>query len=278
MTQTNALSRESRPQTTRDSFDVHNSPDARFITKFENYFSIYDRYFGDFRDRPVTMIEIGVQHGGSLQMWKRYLHPGSTVVGIDIYAACKQYEEDGIRIFIGDQSDEAFLASVIEQIGQVDIVLDDGSHIPAHQIATFNYLFRHGLRDGGVYLVEDCHTSYWGRYGGGVKKRGTFIEFSKDVADRVNYWHMERPNGPRHWQTDWIESVEFYSSVVAFRKKRMTSPATVEVGGRKALNLDAPFAEGRWGKLIVALKHVPFLQTMVRKSPFLWRLMRKFMR
>lgn len=266
----------SKPST-RDCFDAHAAPGSRFITKYENYFGIYDRYLEPLRDRPITMIEIGVQHGGSLQMWKEYLHPDSTVVGIDIYAACKKYETDGIRVFIGDQSDPEFLASVITEIGPVDYILDDGSHIPRHQNASFEYLFHHGLKDGGVYICEDCHTSYWPRYGGGVRKSGTFIEFAKVIADDINYWHMEDKLGTPNWRTQMVESVEFYSSVVAFRKAQMRSPRQIEVGDVKALDLEAPFREGALGKLVVFAKRVPFLQGAVRRTPFLWNIMKKLM-
>lgn len=266
----------SKPST-RDCFDAHEAPGSRFITKYENYFGIYDRYLEPLRDRPITMIEIGVQHGGSLQMWKEYLHPDSTVVGIDIYAACKKYEADGIRVFIGDQSDPKFLASVITEIGTVDYILDDGSHIPRHQNASFEYLFHHGLKDGGVYICEDCHTSYWPRYGGGVRKSGTFIEFAKVIADDINYWHMEDKPGAPNWRTQMVESVEFYSSVVAFRKAQMRSPRQIEVGDVKALDLEAPFREGALGKLVVFAKRVPFLQGAVRRTPFLWNIMKKLM-
>lgn len=262
---------------TRDLFDAHSKPGSRFITKYSNYFGIYDRYLEALRNRPITMIEIGVQHGGSLQMWKRYFHPGSTIVGVDIYPACKRYEEDGIRIFTGDQSDIDFLAKMIAEIGPVDYILDDGSHIPRHQIATFDYLFRHGLKDGGVYLCEDCHTSYWPTYGGGVRKGGTFIEFAKRIADDVNHWHVEGSDPDSNWRTQMVESVEFYSSMVAFRKSRMVRPESITIGDVKALDLEAPFREGTMGKLAVMAKRVPFLQGIVRKSPFMWNVMKKLM-
>lgn len=277
MMATKADSSAQRDLSTRDCFDAHDKPGSRFITKYENYFSVYDRYLEPLRSRPITMIEIGVQHGGSLQMWKRYLHPDSIVVGIDIYAACKKYEEDGIRVFIGDQSDHDFLASVISDIGPVDYILDDGSHIPHHQKASFDYLFHHGLKDGGVYLCEDCHTSYWPRYGGGVRRSGTFIEFAKDIADDVNYWHLENKPGAPNWRTQMVESVEFYSSIVAFRKTAMLSPRQVDIGDLKALDLEAPFREGALGKFIVMAKRIPLLQGAVRRTPFLWKVMKKIM-
>lgn len=262
---------------TRDCFDVHAKPGSRFITKYDNYFGIYDRYLEPLRNRPVTMIEIGVQHGGSMQMWKRYFHPDSTIVGVDIYPACKRYEEDGIRVFTGDQSDVDFLAKMIAEIGPVDYILDDGSHLPRHQIASFEYLFRHGLKDGGVYLCEDCHTSYWSSYGGGVRKSGTFIEYAKRIADDVNHWHVAGSDPDQNWRAQMVESVEFYSSIVAFRKSRMVRPQSITVGDVKALDLEAPFREGTMGKLAVFAKRIPFVQGLVRKSPFMWNLMKKLM-
>ena len=262
----------------RDCFDEHQKPGSRFIIKYENYFGIYDRYLAPFRDRPVKLIEIGVQHGGSLQMWKRYLHPESTVIGIDIYPACRRYEDDGIRVFIGDQSDRAFLQTVIDAVGPVEIIVDDGSHIPRHQIATFEFLFRSGLEEGGAYLVEDCHTSYWRRYGGGVRRRGTFIEYAKTIVDELHYWHVERNRKPKTWRTDFVESVEFYNSVVAFRKKAMSSPDLLKAGDVKALDLEAPFRAGPLGALALVAKRSPMLQAMVRRTPFLWDLMKRTMK
>lgn len=263
---------------TRDAFEGHRKPGSRFITKYENYFGIYDRYLSELSGKPLKMIEIGVQHGGSLQMWREVLGPDSVVHGIDIYAACKRYEEDGIKVFIGDQSDHAFLKSVIDEIGQVDFILDDGSHIPHHQIESFKYLFEHGLKDGGAYLVEDCHTSYWPRYGGGLRKRGSFIEYAKNIADDANYWHMDDKPSEMPWASARVESVEFYSSVVAFRKKAMTAPPQIEVGDVKLLDLDAPFSGGKFGGFALWAKKSPFLQGLVRKNPTLWKLMKRLMK
>lgn len=211
-------------------------------------------------------------------MWKRYLHPDSVVVGLDIYSACKNYEEDGIQIAIGDQSDAAFLAEVVAEAGPFDFILDDGSHIPRHQIASFEYLFRNGLNNGGCYLVEDCQTSYWRRYGGGLRRRGTFIEYAKNVADDLSYWLMDPRDQVAHWQTDVVESVEFYASLVAFRKRAMAMPVQLEIGEVKALQLGAPFSSGRLGKLVVKAKRIPLLQEAVRRNPVLWDLMKRVMK
>lgn len=111
-------------------------------------------------NRPLTFVEIGCGLGGSLQRWKKYLGPEAQTVGLDINGDCRAYEEDNIAVRIGDQSDTAFLATVLGEFGRPDIVLDDGSHMMSHIVATFRYLFPRAAPDR-VHMVEDLHTAYW---------------------------------------------------------------------------------------------------------------------
>lgn len=68
--------------------------DGRMIYKWKHYFPIYERHLAPFVNRPTTLIEIGCGHGGSLQMWKRYLGPHAQIVGIDHDSKCASFEED----------------------------------------------------------------------------------------------------------------------------------------------------------------------------------------
>src|SRR5215469_10053921 len=104
-------------------FDSHT---GRSVHKWKHYFPIYEQHFGRFVNRPCLMIEIGVGRGGSLQLWKSYLGPHAQIVGLDINPECRAFEEDQIAVRVGDQSDPNFLASVIDEFGTPDIVLDDG--------------------------------------------------------------------------------------------------------------------------------------------------------
>ena len=115
-------------------------------------------------------MEIGVAKGGSLQMWRRFFGPMATIVGIDINPHCQEYEEDGIHVRIGDQSDPVFLAGLTKEFGQFDIVLDDGSHQMEHIRKTFEFLYP-TLSKNGIYIIEDLHTAYWEEYGGGWGKK-----------------------------------------------------------------------------------------------------------
>jgi SAM-dependent methyltransferase len=129
------------------------------IWKWEHYFNVYDRHFSKFRNRAVNVLEIGIYSGGSLGMWRRYFGKGCTVFGIDIEPSCRVYEEDGVRVFIGDQSDRSFWRKFKSEAPLIDIVVDDGAHLPLAQTVSFEELFPH-LSPGGVYLCEDLHGRF----------------------------------------------------------------------------------------------------------------------
>src|SRR5690242_3828604 len=132
--------------------------DQRVAEKWLHYFPVYEQHFARFVGAPALFVEIGCGQGGSLQLWKRYLGPHAQIV-----------------VRIGDQSDPAFLARVIEEFGNPDVVLDDGSHVMAHLVASFRFLYER-LNPNGLYMVEDLHTAYWPEFGGGLRREGSFIE------------------------------------------------------------------------------------------------------
>jgi len=132
--------------------------DEIHTTHYMSYCDIYDRYFYNIRHNVKKFVEIGVKDGCSLRMWQEYF-PNATIYGVDIDPRCKRFEEDRIKIFIGDQNDDNFLLDLKEAIGEYDILLDDGSHITRHQIKTFNYLYENSAKNG-FYIIEDLRNSY----------------------------------------------------------------------------------------------------------------------
>lgn len=126
------------------------------IWKWEHYFDLYEQALAPFRNREVTLLEIGVYSGGSLPMWREYLGSACQIWGVDIDPACKCYESERIHIAIGDQADRTFWRAFRRQVPQLDIVIDDGGHSPEQQRISFEELFPH-LRPGGVYFCEDIH-------------------------------------------------------------------------------------------------------------------------
>ncbi|GGC97304.1 class I SAM-dependent methyltransferase [Aquisalinus flavus] len=187
----------------------------RPIHKWAHYFDAYERHFRRYVGRPVVVFEIGCGRGGSLQMWKRYFGPLATIVGMDIAPRCKGYEEDQIHVRIGDQSDHAFLESVIEEFGTPDIVIDDGSHVMSHINSTFDYLFQRTDRHG-VYLVEDLHTAYMENFEGGYLKKTTFIERCKGFIDELHAPHSSEIKATEITRS--TVSMHIYDSIVVLEK------------------------------------------------------------
>lgn len=200
---------------------------GRKMQKWDCYFPVYERHLPRFQNQSVTMLEIGVNKGGSLELWKRFLGPNATIVGVDINPDCMDFEEDQIKVRIGDQSDDGFLQELNAEFGPFDIILDDGSHINSHQIATFNKLYP-TMPKNGVYMVEDVHTSYVDRYEGGLKRPGTFIEFCKDKIDELYAFSIHK--FPPTLFTRSTRSIHIYDSIVVFERGTHARPISVRVG------------------------------------------------
>ena len=162
-----------------------------------NYCVKYEKYLPFKRHEQINIMEIGILDGKSLLTWKEYFYR-SNILGIDINPDCKQYEdkENNISVEIGSQDDFVFLNEVMREYGKFDMILDDGSHMNEHVIYSFEHLFE-SLKSGGVYVVEDCHTSYYDDYGGGRYKQGSMIEYFKGIVDEVNFfgeWQEDMEN------------------------------------------------------------------------------------
>lgn len=194
------------------------------VHKWVHYLPIYDRHFEKFRRSPVRMIEIGVYRGGSLQLWKNYFGPGSSFLGIDIDEKCRAFENENTRIMIGDQSDPKFLGKCLEAIGgEVDIVIDDGSHIGKHICVSFDSLFPY-LSEGGLYVIEDLHCNYWRRYGGGFGRAG-FIEKAKRHIDDLHHWYHPFPAS-----MNGIGAMHCYDSMIVYEKASPKRPFHIKMG------------------------------------------------
>lgn len=225
----------------------------RFIHKWSHYFDIYDKYFSKYRGTDVVMLEIGVSHGGSLQMWKKYFGPKARIYGVDIDPRCKDLEEKNIRIFIGSQSDRKFLRSLKEQLPPIDILLDDGGHTMNQQIVSYEELFDH-LAPDGVYLCEDLHTSYRLSHGGGYKRKGTFIEYSKRFIDYLNAYHSEQRLLKANTFTKTVNAVHYYDSVLVIEKADRPRPVDERSGNYSFDLTGAPLTFSQ--KVVWKISHV----------------------
>jgi len=174
---------------------------------------VYEEYFEPLRTTELLLVEIGVLGGASLRMWRDYF-PRAQIFGIDVDPGAEAHAGDRITVLIGSQSDTRFLDTVLERTGRPDIVLDDGSHQARDQITTLLHLWRH-VKPGGIYVVEDLHTSYMRPYNMGWREPGTTMEFLKDVADDVNgTWHDRPVVFPD------VYSLAFFQELCVLRKRR----------------------------------------------------------
>lgn len=213
----------------------HNNP-GRLIDKWAHYFDIYESHFSKYRGRKITLLEIGVYHGGSLQMWHKYFGRRARLIGLDIDERTLELTEGGIEIVIGDQADREFLAELVQKYGPFDIVIDDGGHTMEQQIVSFEELWP-AVREGGVYLAEDLHTSYWTEFGGGAGQPQTFVEFAKKLVDQQNAWHAREGDGLAvDSYTTSIRGMHFYDSVVVL-DKALVNPPYSELTGRPSFPL-----------------------------------------
>lgn len=197
---------------------------GRLMHKGEHYFDAYDKHFLRFRGRPVTILEIGVSHGGSLEMWKYYFGEQARIFGVDNNPECEKFGDDQVTMYIGSQEDPEFLKFLKSEIPKVDILIDDGGHTMNQQKVTFREMFDH-IKDDGVYLCEDLNTSYWEEYGGGYKNPDSFIEYSKHFIDALNAWNA-RDNEvlPVSSFTRSVRSLHYYDSMLVIEKGKHEKP------------------------------------------------------
>jgi hypothetical protein len=124
------------------------------LWKWRHYYDIYERHLARFAGTDAEVVEIGVYSGGSLQMWRDWLGPAARIHGVDIADACRAYAGGQVTITIGDQGDPGFWSAFVRAHPRIDVVIDDGSHRPADQVATLEALLPR-LSRGGVYICED---------------------------------------------------------------------------------------------------------------------------
>jgi hypothetical protein len=196
------------------------------------YTAHYERWFESKRKDVRKILEIGVATGASLRMWEDYF-PSATIYGVDNNPECVQLSSDRTTALFASQENPEDMLVVLRRTGvDFDLIIDDGGHHMDEQIASFKGLFP-SLRDGGLYVVEDLHTSYWGSYGGGPPGApGTMVAFLRDLVDDVNKngispfadhaRALEDALGNRFQVSDYgrqIESIQFFPGI-AFIERR----------------------------------------------------------
>jgi hypothetical protein len=212
------------------------------ISKWTNYFWVYDRYLGPWRGKPVRLLEIGVQQGGSLELWRRYLGDEATVVGLD-HEPRFAFKAPGIFSLTGDAADPHVLRALVRDFGPFDIVIDDGSKIQREVRAAFEVLYP-SLTENGVYIAEDEYASFiptaHSQQLGGDWNHPPFLDFAYRCAKELTEYQAYRWSGMptswnrRTWHTEHTRAISFYDSMVVFERGEMTPGKAWEFGELRA--------------------------------------------
>lgn len=197
---------------------------------WHEYHLYYGDYLGMIADKEGGMMEIGVQNKNSIRIWLE-LFPKLYIYGLDIDDEITE-KTDKYEIIKADQSKEEDLENVIAKIHHpLWLIMDDGSHVPEHQLLSFNRLFPL-LQQGGVYIIEDIECSYWRNgslYGNsmsyGYKHANSLIEIFKDVIDDVNREYCPSKPTSLVLHTDYIKSITFSRNCIIITKGE--PPSTV---------------------------------------------------
>jgi hypothetical protein len=211
-----------------DLLEFFTGNEGAVVHKWHHYIPLYDRYLARYRGRKIRFLEIGVSKGGSLQMWRKYFGDEAVIFGIDIDPNCAKFDGLAGQVRIGSQTDPGFLRSVVDEMGGLDVVLDDGSHHMHHIPATLKTLFG-SVTDGGLYMIEDLHGAYWKRLGGGYRSKSNFFGVVRELIDDMHHWYhgheLIHPAVSAH-----CSGVHVHDSIVVLEKDRVFRPVHSRIG------------------------------------------------
>jgi len=237
--------------------------------KIDSYFQVYDEIFKSYVGKNIIFVEVGVLGGGSLFMWREYFGKDARIIGIDLNPEAKKWEKHGFEIFIGSQSSTKFWNDFYTKVGKIDILLDDGGHYNKQQITSVSRSLPN-INDGGMIVVEDCHTSYMNRFGNPSKF--SFINFSKYIIDKINYRYPEISSKKENIKEKRIFSMSFYESIVVFNinSKKCFDPEIVNNFGNPYSTVDLsrteffPKIQKFIDTKLPILKKIPIIKKVVR--------------
>ena len=203
--------------------------------KWSLYLDTYTQIFAPFEDSSVTLLEIGVQNGGSLQIYSDFFSSDSVIIGCDIDSRVSDlnFNRGNIKTFIGSACEPSTRARILEEQSTFDFIIDDGSHDSKEIISAFRLYFP-ALNFGGTYIAEDLHCSYEYGYSGGLLYPRSSFEFFKMLVDVTNREHWPLGRESKWFKSKFlkrygfscdseflldIHSIEFKNSMVMVRKK-----------------------------------------------------------
>lgn len=233
--------------TLRDLYAAHAGKVAH---KWNLYLDVYERVLAPWRERPLTLVEVGVQNGGSLELWAKYFPNAMALVGCDVDERCRalRFDDPRVRLVIGAINSAASARAIEAHAPAFDIFIDDGSHVSPDIIAAFCNYFPL-VRPGGLYIVEDLHCAYRHEWQGGIA-RPNAVAFFKMLVDAMHqgYWEgdttmaaLAAPFVPAKVNVarlaDAVASISFHDSLCIVDKR--TADGGGRLGGRVIVGHEA---------------------------------------
>jgi hypothetical protein len=214
--------------------ELYQTHKGKVSLKWMSYLDEYHRLFDSLRTQPITLLELGVQNGGSLEIWAKYFPLASKLIGCDIDAKCGllDFEDARIEIVVGDANKKSTVENVKSLSSTFDLILDDASHCSGDIIQSFIHYFPL-LKDNGIFVVEDLHCSYWQTHEGGLYDPYSSMAFFKRLSDMINqdHWGIDKSfldilsGFVNHYQLqinkkffENIHSIEFVNSICIIKK------------------------------------------------------------
>jgi len=199
---------------------------GRGIWKWNNALQAYQRHFSFYANRHVAIAEVGVQSGGSVNMWQTVLGPKCHVYGIDINPNTQQFANSKTTITLGDQADvkmwNNFFANTVKT--PLDILVDDGGHEPQQMLITLQESFPR-MNPGGSVVIEDIHgTHYTDSF---FTPAATFLaqQYTVGNLDSVHVYpflliakRAGQPNGVQRSSLSFTGAPEYVSTFAAMWK------------------------------------------------------------
>jgi len=225
---------------TKNEFkSLHLNNTGKVSDKWESYLDYYNEIFTPFKNKDISLLEIGIQNGGSLQTYLKFFKNAEMIVGCDIDDKCHNldYDDKRIKVIVGNINSNETYEKISSLKNQFDILIDDGSHISSDIILSFIKYFSI-VKPGGIYVIEDLHCSYDSysiqHYGGGILNKNSAINFFKKIIDVINneFWtnaidlqtylsQFFPKDLPQLIIDGSIKSIEFRNSIITIRKSKI---------------------------------------------------------
>ena len=240
---------------------LHKNQTGKISDKWTLYLDEYERQLSPYQRLPIRLLEVGIQNGGSLEIWAKYFPHAEKIIGCDINPQCKEltYDDDRIDVVVSDVNLDACEKKITDISPKFDVIIDDGSHKSGDIISTFGRYFKY-LNNGGIYIVEDLHASYWEDFDGGLHSPYTSMSFFKRLLDILNHEHWRKSQSKLDYIKELskkysqnfneadlssLHSLEFVNSLCIIRKES----AEKNILGLRSVVGTIETVTAEWGKL-----------------------------